>query len=61
MTGHLKVCQRGHFLTLDNTQSIGGGRVRCKICRRRISREHFRRKTGYYDRHPLAANPESSS
>lgn len=34
----------GHPTTAENTQSIGGGgRVACKICRRRIARESRRR------------------
>jgi hypothetical protein len=41
-------CARGHFLTADNIQRIGKAGTRCKICRRRISRENMRRKSGYY-------------
>lgn len=37
------VCKRGHNLTVDNLVKVGLGRVRCKICRRRISRESKRR------------------
>jgi len=52
-----KVCERGHELTPENTQRIGKAGVRCRICRRRITREHHRRKTGVYVRNPGASVP----
>lgn len=35
----------GHPRTPGNTQSIGKAGVRCRLCRRRISREHNARRT----------------
>jgi hypothetical protein len=34
----------GHPLTPLNTQAIGAGRLRCRICRRAITRESNRRR-----------------
>jgi hypothetical protein len=34
----------GHPKTDENTQSVGVGRVACRECRRRITREHAARK-----------------
>ena len=53
--GAINTCRRGHALTPDNIQRIGKAGVRCKICRQRIAREHARRKTGFYARHPEQA------
>jgi hypothetical protein len=50
----VSTCERGHPLTPDNLQKIGKAGVRCKTCRRRIAREHVRRKTGFYARNPGA-------
>jgi hypothetical protein len=38
----------GHPKTPINTQHIGKSGDRCRICRRRIAREHDRRKRGFY-------------
>ena len=46
-------CPQGHAYDAENTYAnpSTGGR-QCKECRRRHSREHMRRKRGYYARGP---------
>lgn len=36
----------GHPLTKANTQKVGKAGARCRLCRRKITREYVRRKRG---------------
>ncbi len=42
----------GHPRTELNTQTIGKAGKRCRQCRQLITREHNRRKQGFYTRNP---------
>lgn len=48
-------CGKGHLYSDDNTQISPQGFRNCRTCNREDTREFYRRKNGYYLRHPEEA------
>lgn len=49
----------GHPKTPANTQRIGKAGDRCRECRRKIAREHWRRKFKFYEK-PKCDEPSAN-